>query len=65
MPMKFTEEQGQYLAFIHYYTKLHLRPPAEADSAFDSCSGGAGRDPATQIVWFPRFQLGFIAVLIF
>ena len=23
--------QGQYLAFIHYYTKIHGRPPAEAD----------------------------------
>jgi len=27
----FTEKQGQYLAFIHAYTKLHHRPPAEAD----------------------------------
>lgn len=27
----FTEKQGQYLAFIHTYTKLHRRPPAEAD----------------------------------
>jgi SOS-response transcriptional repressor LexA len=27
----FTEKQGQYLAFIHAYTKLHRRPPAEAD----------------------------------
>ena len=27
----FTELQGQYLAFIHAYTKLHRRPPAEAD----------------------------------
>ena len=24
-------EQGQYLAFIHAYTRLHRRPPAEAD----------------------------------
>jgi len=23
--------QGQYLAFIHYYTKIHGVPPAEAD----------------------------------
>jgi SOS-response transcriptional repressor LexA len=30
-PMNFTEKQGQYLAFIHAYTKLHRRPPAEAD----------------------------------
>ncbi len=28
---RFTEKQGQYLAFICYYTKVHRRPPAEAD----------------------------------
>ena len=27
----FTPKQGQYLAFIYYYTKLNRRPPAEAD----------------------------------
>lgn len=27
----FTEKQGQYLAFIHAYTKLNRRAPAEAD----------------------------------
>ena len=27
----FTPKQGQYLAFIDYYTRLHRRPPAEAD----------------------------------
>lgn len=27
----FTEKQGQYLAFIHAYTKINQRPPAEAD----------------------------------
>lgn len=27
----FTTRQGQYLAFIHLYTKLHRQPPAEAD----------------------------------
>jgi DNA-binding MarR family transcriptional regulator len=27
----FTNLQGQYLAFIHVYTKLHGRSPAEAD----------------------------------
>lgn len=26
-----TSKQGQYLAFIHSYTKLHRRAPAEAD----------------------------------
>lgn len=28
---KFTEKQGQYLAFIHTYGLLNGRPPAEAD----------------------------------
>ena len=28
-----TLRQGQFLAFIHYYTKLNGRPPAEADMA--------------------------------
>ena len=27
----YTERQGQFLAFIYYYTKIHRRPPAEAD----------------------------------
>ncbi|MBK8239335.1 MAG: MarR family transcriptional regulator [Deltaproteobacteria bacterium] len=27
----FTDKQGQYLAFIYLYTKLHRRAPAEAD----------------------------------
>lgn len=27
----FTPRQGQFLAFIHAYTKLHGRPPAESD----------------------------------
>jgi DNA-binding MarR family transcriptional regulator len=27
----FTELQGQYLAFIYAYSKIHKRPPAEAD----------------------------------
>jgi DNA-binding MarR family transcriptional regulator len=26
-----TDKQGQYLAYIALYTKLHRRPPAEAD----------------------------------
>jgi len=26
-----TPKQGQYLAFIYAYTRLHRRPPAEAD----------------------------------
>jgi Mn-dependent DtxR family transcriptional regulator len=28
---RFTEKQGQYLAFIATYTLLNQRPPAEAD----------------------------------
>ena len=29
--MEFTKKQGQYIAFIHNYTKINGRPPAEAD----------------------------------
>lgn len=29
--LKFTDKQGQYLAFIHAYTRLNRCPPAEAD----------------------------------
>ena len=28
---RFTEKQGQYLAFIHTYLLLNRQPPAEAD----------------------------------
>jgi repressor LexA len=28
---RLTEKQGQYLAFIYYYTKVNGQPPAEAD----------------------------------
>jgi len=28
---EYTKRQGQYLAFIHYYTKINRQPPAEAD----------------------------------
>jgi DNA-binding MarR family transcriptional regulator len=28
---KFTRKQGQYLAFIHYYSKIHKQAPAESD----------------------------------
>jgi repressor LexA len=27
----YTEKQGQYLAFIYYYTKVNGRPPSEID----------------------------------
>ncbi len=28
---EYTEKQGQYLAFIYYYTKINGCPPAEMD----------------------------------
>ena len=28
---RFTQKQGQYLAFIYYYTKINRQPPPEAD----------------------------------
>ena len=28
---RFTEKQGQYLAYIYAYSKVNRRPPAEAD----------------------------------
>jgi len=28
---RFTDKQGQYLAFIRTYTLIHRQPPAEAD----------------------------------
>ncbi len=31
MSISFTPLQGQYLAFIYAYTKIHGIPPAEAD----------------------------------
>jgi Mn-dependent DtxR family transcriptional regulator len=31
MNKSYTHKQGQYLAFIYYYTKLHGRAPSEAD----------------------------------
>ena len=31
MEPNYTKTQGQYLAFIYYYTKLHGVAPAEAD----------------------------------
>ncbi len=31
MAADYTPKQGQYLAFIYYYTKIHRVPPAETD----------------------------------
>jgi hypothetical protein len=36
MPTPFTSKQGQYLAFIYYYSKIHGTAPAEADSVGSS-----------------------------
>ncbi len=33
MKLPYTSRQGQFLAFIHQYTTLHGRPPAEAEMA--------------------------------
>ena len=33
MSDRYTLRQGQFLAFIYYYTKLNRRPPAELDMA--------------------------------
>jgi DNA-binding MarR family transcriptional regulator len=33
----FTDRQGQYLAFIDAYTRVHGRPPAEADMQRHFC----------------------------
>jgi DNA-binding MarR family transcriptional regulator len=31
MEPKYTAKQGQYLAFVYYYTKIHRRAPAESE----------------------------------
>lgn len=31
MAAPYTEKQGQYLAFIYYFTKLNGHPPSESD----------------------------------
>lgn len=31
MKKPYTDKQGQYLAFIYYYSKIHGRAPAEAE----------------------------------
>ena len=33
MTVCYTQKQGQFLAFLYYYTKLNRQPPAEADMA--------------------------------
>jgi Mn-dependent DtxR family transcriptional regulator len=34
MGIRYTPKQGQWLAFIHWYTKLNRVPPSEADIAW-------------------------------
>src|SRR5450830_1001438 len=34
----FTSKQGQYLAFIYAYTRLHRRPPAECPATITTAS---------------------------
>ncbi len=31
MKKSYTDKQGQYLAFIYYYSKIHGRPPSELE----------------------------------
>ncbi len=31
MKKAYTDKQGQYLAFIYYYTRIHGRAPSEAE----------------------------------
>ena len=31
MKRPYTDKQGQYLAFIYYYGKVHRCPPSESD----------------------------------
>jgi len=31
MKKTYTDKQGQYLAFIHYYSKIHGTSPSEAE----------------------------------
>jgi hypothetical protein len=42
---RFTQKQGQYLAFIHAYTLVVGRPPAEADL---SATFASRRHPPTR-----------------
>lgn len=45
MEPPYTRTQGQYLAYIYYYTKIHGRPPAEADmQGYFKVSGPAIHD---------------------
>ena len=45
MKTRFSEKQGQYLAFIHTYTLVMGRPPAEADWAARGAGLRGGERP--------------------
>ena len=56
-------KEGQYLAYIHLYTKLHKRPPAEFDiqmyfqltpSVHNMIVTLEARGPISRIPWTPR-----------
>ena len=38
MKNTYTDKQGQYLAFIHYYSKIHGCSPSEAEAILSSLS---------------------------
>jgi hypothetical protein len=54
---KYTERQGQYLAFIYYYTLIAGVPPAEADMA--SFFGVTG--PSAHLMAVTLEERGFIS----
>lgn len=54
-PARFTEKQGQYLAFIYTYNLLNRRPPAEAD--FQQFFGVAAPSVHQMIVQLERLGL--------
>jgi hypothetical protein len=39
-----TAKQGQYLAFIYYYTKIHRCPPAEYAAVFPGVAAISASD---------------------
>ena len=56
MQARYTVKQGQYLAFIYYYTKIHGRSPSEADMrSFSRVS-----PPAIHQMVLSLERLGFI-----
>ena len=52
---RFTEKQGQYLAFIYTYTLLHRTPPAETD--FQRFFGVTAPSVHQMIVQLERLEL--------